>query len=199
MNFRELALEDRLALKERAKSRTLTEMWRDLPPSSTDDWSPRTRLAAEMLTGVDTVADIGCGSMELERLLPNAVYWPIDCVARDPRTIVVDLNKEPPPQVSARTVTLLGVLEYIIDAPKLLRSLAALYPQLLISYNIAERRCEADQEWYVWVNDYSRADLEDLFSKCGYSIEKTCDLGPQVLWLLKSDRCYGPASRHDPS
>lgn len=180
------------ALKNRAKSETLLDVWQDIPASSVDNWSPRAALAAELLRDVKSVADIGCGAMTLERYLVNARYVPVDCVRRDERTVVVDLNREPTPVLHTDAAALLGVVEYIHDVPKLLRELAASYRITLITYNCSDLLENHANAANIWVNSYSSSELEAEFTKAGLTIEDKRQLGTQMLWLLSSRLGAGP-------
>ena len=58
-------------------------------------WEARSVMTADFIAAGTRVLDIGCGAMKLERHLPyGATYQPCDVVARDNRTIVVDLNTQ---------------------------------------------------------------------------------------------------------
>jgi hypothetical protein len=62
-------------------------------------------------------------------------YIPLDYVRRDDRTLVVDLNADPLPEVDAEFVYMSGVLEYLHDVPGFLRRLAARrYRRILLTY-----------------------------------------------------------------
>ena len=59
-------------------------------------WSKRAALAAEFLGFARSVADLGCGTMTLERYLSEGTrYVPVDVCRRDERTIVCDFNVDP--------------------------------------------------------------------------------------------------------
>jgi hypothetical protein len=142
-----------------------------------------------MLQNVRSVTDIGCGGMSLEKYIPNATYFPVDCVQRDARTVVVDLNHGPSPRLHTEAAVLLGVLEYIHNVPKLIGELALSYPQVLLSYNRAEDRVESDATSNTWVNCFSSIQLEELFASAGLEKVQRRGLGRQTLWLLRSTAC----------
>jgi hypothetical protein len=158
--------------------------WADLSHDKSAAWMPRAQLAARMLGDVQSVTDIGCGHMGLKQFLPGVRYVPVDCVRRDDETIVVDLNKEPAPTTGTEAVTLLGVIEYLHDAPKLLGDLARSYATILVTYNCYEHRKPADRN--KWSNGFTAGDLMHIFSTAGLSVAQTETLGRQTLWLLKS-------------
>ncbi|MFX6015289.1 methyltransferase domain-containing protein, partial [Acinetobacter baumannii] len=65
------------------------------------------------------VLDLGCGNMSLQRFLPfGCSYRGCDLVPRDPDTVVCDFNEGQFPTEAAGEadlITMLGLLEYIID------------------------------------------------------------------------------------
>jgi hypothetical protein len=110
-----------------------------------------------------------CGDMKMEKHLPpGATYVPLDVVARDDRTIVVDLNRKSLPAVDADFVLGMGVLEYIFDVPKLLRQLARQIPEGLISYHPFERSPKRDRLAIGSVNAMISPELITLFKWAGY-------------------------------
>lgn len=173
------------ALKARAATETLTEL--EIPTSASQSWDYRAQLAAEMLASVKSVTDIGCGAMALESHLPDAIYKPVDCVSRDARTLVVDLNRENAPTLGTDAVSLLGVLEHIHDVPKLLKELASSYPLVLVTYNPTDLSADHASPANVWVNAYSIAEMEAEFTRARLRIKDMKQVGSQVLWLLASE------------
>jgi hypothetical protein len=58
-----------------------------------------------------TVIDVGAGRMAARSLLPpGCTYVPMDMVARDPSTVVCDLNRGPLPELTADWVLMCGVI-----------------------------------------------------------------------------------------
>lgn len=59
--------------------------------------------------------------MALERYLdPSQTYVPVDLVARDERTIVLDLEHDDLSRIAADACALLGVMSYLFDVPAVL-------------------------------------------------------------------------------
>lgn len=176
--------DERVALTEKAiaERRTLMERWAELKAPEAEEWSPRSALAAKLLTGCRAVADLGCGTMPLRGYLPSGVrYIPIDALDRDADTIVADLNKDPVPGVDADAWAALGLLEYLFDVPGLLRQLSG---TVVTSYNPIERT-DAVRRGHAWVNDYDTAELEKVFVDCGFTIVARQELGSQWVWKLQ--------------
>lgn len=123
--------------------------------------------------------------MELERHIPDAAYIPVDCVKRDARTVVVDLNRAPVPGMRTEAASLLEVIEYIHDVPALLSNLARSYSKLVISYQPREGR-SSNAGQMPWINNYSQAEVEELLAAAGFLPTERRNLGEQTIWLATS-------------
>jgi hypothetical protein len=80
----------------------------------------------------------------------------------------------------------LGLLEYLYDVPSAIGSLATHYPVAVFSYNITDAPGAVPNRLaHGWVNDMSRSQLEAIYLRGGYRIERAAPLGErQMLWLL---------------
>ena len=155
-----------------------------------DEWSDRAALAADWLSTARSVADLGCGAMTLERYLaPQQKYVPVDLVARDERTVVVDLEKDDLAQIGTEACALLGVLEYTFDVPVLLAKLQSAFSHVVASYNVADSDGIDSRLEHGWVNQYDAGQLRALFSEAGFLIlrERAVD-DSQVLFDLRPRR-----------
>ena len=179
----------RAMTRESIETRTpLLIRWGQINRSWENEWGGRAAIAADWLRPSASVADFGCGGMNLERhLQPAQRYVPLDIVARDHRTIVFDLEKNDLAIVDADAYALLGVIEYLFDVPRVLANLHDKFQHGVISYNICsdgaiERRLE-----HGWVNHFSLDDLRSLFERARLEIrrERAID-GSQVLFELAS-------------
>ena len=141
--FYERSLDERLALTETAirEKRTLIERWEALEENpESQHWSVRAVMAADYLRDQPSVADFGCGSMNLaNHLQQNQCYIPVDVVARDHRTLVCDLNKHQPPETRATAAAFLGIVEYLYDPLSVLQFASRQYQVSVVSYCIARR------------------------------------------------------------
>jgi hypothetical protein len=139
-DFGSLPFEEQLAISERARDerRPLLERWSTLGAETPSGWERRAALVARLLVGEPAVVDLGCATMVLERYLaPGQRYIPVDVVARDARTIVLDLDHDELPSFDVRTCTLLGVLTYLYDPAAALRKVAERFSRCLLSYDVA--------------------------------------------------------------
>jgi hypothetical protein len=143
-------------------------------------WSHRAQLAAQLIPAYARVLDVGCGAMDLEKVLPEGCsYQPCDLVVRDERTIVCDLNRgEFPADPDADAITMLGVLEYLRDPLDVLRKVRALNRPLVCSYSITDRRPQLDRASQGWINSYDFAALRDLMHQAGFQLQHRLQIDP---------------------
>jgi hypothetical protein len=154
-------------------------------------WDKRARIAGEWLQTDLVVADIGCGLMTLEAYLPKATtYVPMDLLARDSRTLVFDLRKDPIPLIECDVAVMLGVLEYIDDVVPVLEQLNQ-FPRSVISYNHFSSH---DIVWKLglrpklvtWRNRHTRFHFRRLLKLCGLQIlrERRVRLGEALYEVM---------------
>ena len=189
MAFYDLTAKERIALTERAmeEKRTVHERWNALDVEEAGPWKPRSAVAAKLLDGVSSVADFGCGTMALESYLGREIaYFPIDVVRRDARTLVCDLNIQPPPKSGAEAAVCLGILEYVLQPEEFIAHLKGDYSKCVISYNVNTSAGSTEQRRSdAWVNDLTRAQIEDMFMRSGWRIHHSQQLDEnQIIWLL---------------
>lgn len=183
MAFYDLSEPERIELTQRAiaERRTVFERWSALAIEESGQWDRRSVLASHWLEGHRVVGDLGCGQMSLERHLSKGTrYVPVDVVARDERTVVVDLNREPPPNIEVDAWVALGLLEYLFDVPRLLGQLRGV---LVTSYNPTDL-CADNRLAHAWVNAYSMVELENAFELTGWTINHRTPFGSQCIWKL---------------
>lgn len=173
------------------EGRTLLERWQALEAEGLNRWGRRAQKAADWLTDANVagVLDLGCGTMTLERSLPGFIrYLPCDVVRWDDRTILCDLNRKLPPKVEADAVACLGLLEYLLDPKQVLTELAGRHRVCVTSYNTTNKLPDlTTRRSHAWFNDFSQSDLERLFGRAGWCVDRAERFGPtQMLWLLRS-------------
>jgi len=152
-----------------------------------------------------TVLELGCGPyMPVKQFLPpGATHIPGDIVRRDNETYVVDLNlrddQEGKPNshgdipqsletlrhkmpADLNLMTLLGVLEYVEDLPRVLKVLHRFNIPILITYNSLEDRPSVkDREKLLWVNHLRRTQLTKIIAREGFECERKLEIR---VWLL---------------
>jgi hypothetical protein len=181
--FYNLSEDQRINLTRKAiqERRTMIERWAALTDEEATSWDERAAWAAQWLAGCRVVADLGCGSMLLERRLTSAAYIPVDVVRRDARTIVVDLNVTPLPPLAADGYAALGLIEYLFDPSALLEAVRG---QLVVSYNPTDL-CSDERMAHAWVNAYDTLTMQSMITEAGWVIESTTIIGTQRLWVLR--------------
>lgn len=187
--FYDLDRQERIRLTEMAiaKGESLHSRWIALEAPEAKGWNARAAAAAEWLQGYRSVLDLGCGTMILESHLADTVrYYPCDIVARDDRTVICDLNLEPPPVVEAEAVACLGLLEYLHQPQSVMAALAKNYPIAVVSYCVIDAMNPSkDRRAHGWVNDFDSVGIATMFEQAGWHIEQRKEHGAfQMLWQL---------------
>jgi hypothetical protein len=190
MEWTDLTKEEQKTLARAAVSerRTLIERWRHMGGKVSPGWDERARIAAGFIPPARCVIDVGCGEMmSLERHLPEGTrYIPVDVARRDDRTVVVDLNFAPLPDLGADYAVALGLLDYLYDVPRILGQIPF---RAVISYSPVDRHEPCDRAESGWANAYTVDGLERLFHEAGFQIAdlRQCP-GKQMIWNLLRDR-----------
>jgi hypothetical protein len=171
--------------------------WSD-PKQLEPAWEARAVMAADFIAAGTRILDIGCGAMKLERHLPfGAKYQPCDVVARDDRTIVVDLNTQDLPVDAVKAadlVTMLGVWEYIYKPDALFQAFAATGKPILCSYCDVSLTSNIDRRRVLgWVNDFTLDQFLNLARASGYqaSLVKQVDA---LQYLIRFDHAAPAAA-----
>ena len=154
------AIEDREPLRAR---------WSVMTRRAAEDWHSRAAAAAAWLTTASSVADLGCGAMTLERYLAaEQRYVPVDLVARDARTIVLDLERDDLAPAAADACALLGVLAYLFDPLAVMRKVRASFARAVVSYNVRPEM--GIRLANGWVNHLDHAGVLALFDAAGLTV-----------------------------
>jgi hypothetical protein len=174
--FYGLAPDRRIALVRNAVAagQPLMIRWAKVAPNFGDQWQPRAAAASEWLATTNSIADLGCGTMNLERCLrPWQRYIPVDLARRDERTLVLDLNKisDLDRLPAANSCALLGVLEYIYGPDQLIAALHGRYSQVVATFNILrDGESAEDRVGDGWVNHFTRDEVLALFADHGFAL-----------------------------
>lgn len=164
-----------------ARRRTVMERWEHLDHKESRPWAVRAEKAAAFLGDCASVADLGCGTMGLRPFLaPGTRYVPVDVVSRGEGTVVLDLNREPLPDLDVDGHAALGLLEYLFDVPALLRAV----PRRFVTSYVASDLDASNRLAHAWVNGYTVAEMETLFRDAGWRILDETRLPRQMIWSL---------------
>ena len=135
-------------------------------------WDERTQEIARLIPEGASVLEFGAGKMTLKGLLPEgSSYTPTDLVDRGEGTIVCDLNGAQLPSFPRHDAAVLGgVLEYVVDVPRLAETLAACCTTIILTYCIAEDDSASEilrRRKKGWSNDYLEGDILEIFQGLG--------------------------------
>lgn len=163
-------------------------VWRSSPK-----WEDRSVVVASLIPDDLAVLDLGCGKMFIERHLRMRAYAPLDRMAHDERTLVVDMNHDDLPTdalAAADLVIALGVFEYVVDPERQFRTISAAGKPFLLSYNVGElrRRDAGDAQLTDWRNDWTTVELIQRLIASGFALERLIDYGPRQRILVAIPR-----------
>jgi len=131
-------------------------------------WKMRITVMASYIDISGVVADFGCGLMWLEPLLNQSnSYLPIDYIARDSRTLVLDLNVDQIPDLNVDIAFLSGILEYIKDVNAFINQLTNRnFKKIILSYCTLEKFNNINSRISLnWVSHISIFEILLLFTK----------------------------------
>lgn len=184
-SFYDLGEDERIALTNAVieNRTTLRARWDGLRDAEANPWSRRSERAGELLGTVDTLLDVGCGTMALERFVQAKTYIPSDVIRRDKRTIVMDYNAAGAPGITVEAVAVLGVLEYLHDPQAFMRGLNA--RRAVVSYCVTDAPNPLEpRKAHAWVNGFATSEVTGLLESAGWTIDHTEVLDDiQSLWL----------------
>ncbi|WP_133251557.1 methyltransferase domain-containing protein [Zavarzinia aquatilis] len=136
----------------------------------------RVRVAAALIPPGLTILDVGCGAMYLESEAAPARYIPVDLVARDDRTRIVDLALDDLPRAwveEADVVALLNLFEHFDDPARVLLSVAACGKTVITSSKV------------IGTPSLDSADIEQMFADTGFTVTDKALFGDKlILWRL---------------
>ena len=167
------------ALRCRLLGRSDVARWSD-PLSFDAEWDARARVAAALIPPGACVIEFGAGLRQLEKHLDRTIsYIPSDIVDRGPGTLILDLNAGSLPTLDGvDTCVFCGVLEYVVDVPRLVNWLSRWASLCVTSYNCARssrrtllRMSEvAKRGRSGWVNTFTERELCAQFANAGFEV-----------------------------
>lgn len=159
-----------IALKEAQKSDV--NRWQKNEELFTN-WNERTSIMVGFVQQNAKVIEFGAGVMHMKSLVPKSVsYTPSDIVKRYEETVVCDLNE--PIQIDLKqfdTAVFSGVLEYVYNIENVFEQLSdANIKHIICSYCCSDI-ITLSREKNGWLSDYTKNELETIFSNFGYTIK----------------------------
>jgi hypothetical protein len=153
-----------------------------------ESWDERSRLMARGIRPGSRVVDVGAGAQALRSALPpHCTYVPIDIVQRTPDTVVCDLNREDPPTLFADYIVASGLVEYVKDVPQLIRWIAGVAPNIVLSYEAADGETRYYRRRSGWVNSYTEKEIRQLLGRGGLDVVDSAVWRRQtVYWLVRT-------------
>ncbi len=151
-------------------------------------WDARTALMGAMVPAGSRVLEFGSGREQLAQFLPAGChYQPSDLVARSPQTLVWNLNDGFPPLTEQYDVIVFsGVIEYVKDLPALFAAVRKTCRLCIVSYaRTDELSCMATRLASGWVNHLSAAELEQIFTRAGFTMRERMPWQHQTLYRLE--------------
>jgi 2-polyprenyl-3-methyl-5-hydroxy-6-metoxy-1,4-benzoquinol methylase len=141
------------------------EKWRDASQTWGAQNPSRAQYTASIIPEDVSVLDIGAGSMILrQHLKPSCRYTPCDIHDRGEGCLVADLNKGEFPPGRYDWITMVGVLEYIVDVGATLRKASQSASHVLCSYNLYDPDGEPSElrASRGWLNHITAAEMLDI-------------------------------------
>jgi hypothetical protein len=150
-----------------------------------EDWDERTLVLGRFIDLDSTVIEFGAGNMILGETFKFKKYTPTDIVKRNEFITVCDLNKEIDIDFYGYDVAVFsGVLEYVYDIDNVFRVLSSSINQIVMSYCCSDLIL-LSRDKNGWLSDYTKNELEEIFSRYGYEIIDYLEWRDQSLFNLK--------------
>ena len=151
-----------------------------------ESWDERTYIIASMIEPNSSIIEFGAGNMKLRNKLPeNCTYQASDIISRYPGVIACDLNQEILIDLSKYdTAIFSGVLEYVYDVKALISRLTEDVEKIILSYACRDIS-NAPRLDRGWLSDYSREELEKIFTTYNYEILQYREWRNQSIFSLR--------------
>ena len=162
--------------------------WAD-PAELTPGADSRAEHAAKHIPAGSTVMDLGAGAMRLRAALATSCkYLPVDLVRFSQAGEVLDLNQGQFPERAVDFVAALELLQYIHDAPALLKRAAAAAPNLILSYPLASADGDTEaRRREGWFNDFDEDTLTGILNAAGWQVESVESVENSQMYICRRD------------
>lgn len=168
----------------RSQKKSDIERWEDKTELFTD-WNERTAILGSFILPNSDIIEFGAGNMFLKTFLSNyKSYTPSDIIKRSDETIFCDLNTEINIDFSKYQVAVFsGVLEYVYDINRVFEIISKDINQVVISYCCTDL-VKLSREKNGWLSDYTKRELEEIFTRHGFKIANYTEWRKQSLFNL---------------
>lgn len=149
------------------------------------DWDERTIILGSYILPNASIIEFGAGNMILKTYLQDyKIYTPSDVIPRFEETLVCDLNQPITFEFAKYdTAVFSGVLEYVYDIDKVFLQLGETVKQVVLSYCCADI-VKLSRDKNGWLSDYTKDDLENIFTKHGFKIQDYTEWRQQSIYNL---------------
>ncbi len=150
------------------------------------DWDERTKILAGYIQPGARVVEFGAGNMALKAFLPkNCSYTPTDIYLRSEEFLQCDLNKKIELDLTGYdTAIISGVLEYVYDVEKVFKQIEPSIEYVILSYDCSDIS-NANRLKRGWLSDYTKTDLQAIFTNNNYEIVDEQEWRNQSIFFLK--------------
>jgi hypothetical protein len=138
------------------------------------EWSNRTRIAADLIENKWSVIEFGAGEGSLGKILSHdTFYLPTDLIKRKDVFEIVDLDH--PLNLSQKfdVGVAMGVLEYLNDLNFSLHEISRNVPNFITTYccsNYRFVRLKSLRRYLGWKNHLSETEFEKILKESGFTI-----------------------------
>jgi len=155
-----------------------------------ESWRSRTRMLAEHIPPHSVILELGCGGSRTRELLPDSCHYiASDIVSRGPDTFICNLNDASLSALPEHTVVLMsGVLEYVVDVPRLFRHLGQSANTNLLLFSYACRTPDQSRVFrrqLGWMNDLDHGEVLALGAAHNWSCETFGQWQNQSLYAFR--------------
>ena len=156
-----------------------------------ESWNERTYIMASMVNPNSSVIEFGAGNMKLRDKIPDdCSYQPSDIVARFPGVIECDLNEKISIDLNQyNTAVFSGVLEYVYNIENVISQLSPYVENIILSYACRDIS-NAPRLERGWLSDYSREELEEIFTSYNYEVLQYREWRNQSIFSLKNNKKF---------
>ena len=160
----------------------------------------RTKQIYGLIEPGSSVIEFGAGRLVLKAFLPKGCdYTPTDLVDRGEGTIVCDLNGTSLPEPRPYDVAVFsGVLEYVVDVPRLISHLSKSVEVIIASYVVAQSN-RVSRRAHGWVIDYTSAQFVEVFENARFCCDHSEEWTSQVIYKFRKseDQSLSPPLAQD--